>query len=102
MYRVEKNVMLRMKDQGTFFPLVTDDGDVTRNKIDQPNLVTDLLSNHRKCIISLQSKFNSRQLLPIAFERFPTMDEINKSAVRQLMAIPKEEFSDYFEKRKKR
>jgi len=40
--------------------------------------------------------------LPLKGRRFQTANEIKENATRQLMAIPKKDFSDYFEKWKER
>jgi hypothetical protein len=40
--------------------------------------------------------------MPLKGRRFQTANEIKENATRQLMAIPKNEFSDYFEKWKER
>jgi hypothetical protein len=40
--------------------------------------------------------------MPLKVRRFQTATESNENATRQLMAIPKKEFSDSFEKWKER
>jgi hypothetical protein len=40
--------------------------------------------------------------MPLKRRRFQTANEIKEKATRQLMAIPKKEFSDCFEKWKER
>jgi hypothetical protein len=44
----------------------------------------------------------SKLKMPLNGRRFQTANEIKKNATRQLMAIPKKEFSDCFEKWKER
>jgi len=39
----------------------------------------------------------SKLKLPLKGRRFPTTNEIKENATRQLMAIPKKDFSDCFE-----